>query len=246
MKEKNWTLLFGITLICLSVILYYIHFLIFKDPHHIYIYGLGDIAFIPIEVLLVTLVIDRLLHLREQRSKLEKLNMVIGMFFSNMGTWLLTYLSDQDPNLGKIKGDLIVSDQWTDDEFRRVKQMLDRYPAEIEIGRVDLVSLKQFLHSKEEFLVRMLENPVLLEHEQFTDLLQAVFHLAEELGNRPDLADLPENDLLHLTGDIKRVYHALISQWLEYMQHLKKHYPYLFSLAMRTNPFDDSASPVIS
>ena len=37
MKEKNWTLLFAIALICLSVILYYFHFLIFRDPHHIYI-----------------------------------------------------------------------------------------------------------------------------------------------------------------------------------------------------------------
>jgi len=245
MKERNWTLLFAIFLICLSVTLYYFHFLIFKDPHHIYIYALGDIAFIPIEVLLVSLVIDQLLELRDRSAKFEKLNMVIGMFFSNMGTWLLTYLSDQDPNLEEIKGNLIISDQWTEEEFRRVRKMLDRYAADIEIDRVDLAALKQLLQSKEDFLVRMLENPALLEHESFTSLLQAVFHLAEELERRPGLADLPENDLIHLSGDIKRVYHALISQWLDYMQHLKKYYPYLFSLAMRTNPFDDSASPVI-
>jgi len=30
----------------------------------------------------------------------------------------------------------------------------------------------------------------------------------------------------------------LIAVWLTYMQHLKKHYPYTFSLAMRTNPFN--------
>jgi hypothetical protein len=29
------------------------------------------------------------------------------------------------------------------------------------------------------------------------------------------------------------------------MEHLKINYPYLFSLAMRTNPFDRQASPVI-
>jgi hypothetical protein len=245
MKEKYWTLSFAAILICLSVILYYFHFLIFQDSYHIYIYALGDIAFIPIEVLLVTLVIDRLLELRERKSRMEKLNMVIGMFFSNTGTWLLTYLSDQDPNLGQIKGNLIISDQWTKEEFVSVGEMLDRYVAEIEIERVDLAALKQFLHSKEDFLVRLLENPALLEHEQFTHLLQAIFHLTEELDKRPDPANLPENDLVHLTGDIKRVYHALISQWLDYMQHLKKNYPYLFSLAMRTNPFDDSATPVI-
>jgi hypothetical protein len=29
------------------------------------------------------------------------------------------------------------------------------------------------------------------------------------------------------------------------MKHLKDNYPYLFSLAMRTNPFDHEASPVV-
>jgi len=47
---------------------------------------LGDVAFVPIEVLLVTLIIHRLLSEREKRTRLEKLNMVIGAFFSEMGT----------------------------------------------------------------------------------------------------------------------------------------------------------------
>jgi hypothetical protein len=37
----------------------------------------------------------------------------------------------------------------------------------------------------------------------------------------------------------------LVHQWLDYMRHLKKDYPYLFSLAMRTNPFDQEATPVV-
>jgi hypothetical protein len=31
-------------------------------------------------------------------------------------------------------------------------------------------------------------------------------------------------------------------EWVEYMKHLKNEYPYLFSFAMRTNPFDDKAT----
>jgi len=30
------------------------------------------------------------------------------------------------------------------------------------------------------------------------------------------------------------------------MEHLKVNYPYLFSLAMRTNPFDRDASPIVA
>lgn len=70
----------------------------------------------------------------------------------------------------------------------------------------------------------------------------AVFHLTEELEARADLAHLPASDREHLAGDVRRAYVILISEWLRYMKHLKKEYPYLFSLAVRTNPFDEHAS----
>jgi len=85
----------------------------------------------------------------------------------------------------------------------------------------------------------------LLENESFTELLYAVFHLAEELAYRDDLRKSPVTDKTHLAGDIKRAYVLLVHQWLDYMAHLKTHYPYLFSLAMRTNPFDQQASPIV-
>jgi len=91
-------------------------------------------------------------------------------------------------------------------------------------------------------LLRLLENPNLLEHEQFTELLWAAFHLADELSHRSSVRDLPETDCRHLSGDIKRTHALLVREWLSHMEHLKVDYPYLFSLAIRTNPFDPNAS----
>lgn len=85
----------------------------------------------------------------------------------------------------------------------------------------------------------------MLEHESFTELLQAVFHLTEELAHRKDVTQLPDADYQHLANDTKRAYILLVHEWLEYMNYLKDNYPYLFSLAMRTNPFDQDASVVI-
>jgi hypothetical protein len=42
------------------------------------------------------------------------------------------------------------------------------------------------------------------------------------------------------------VYGLIITQWLLYMYHLKKFYPYLFSLSTRINPFDPDASAVVT
>jgi hypothetical protein len=72
-----------------------------------------------------------------------------------------------------------------------------------------------------------------------------VFHLAEELDAREGLQGLPDADHKHLGGDVKRVYGQLALQWLKYMEHLIGSYPYLFSLSMRTNPFDTSATPIV-
>jgi hypothetical protein len=38
-----------------------------------------------------------------------------------------------------------------------------------------------------------------------------------------------------------RVHRQLVEQWISYMHHLKADYPFLFSLALRTNPFDPEA-----
>jgi len=90
-------------------------------------------------------------------------------------------------------------------------------------------------------MLRLLENPNLLEHDTFTDLMLAVFHLHDELACRDQVTDLPEKDLAHLAGDIKRAMQWVVSEWLFYLRHLKEHYPYLYSLEVRKNPFDPEA-----
>ena len=57
-------------------------------------------------------------------------------------------------------------------------------------------------------MLSLLENPNLLEHDSFTDLLLAIFHLSEELAARDTLVGLPQSDYEHLAGDIKACLHA--------------------------------------
>jgi hypothetical protein len=91
----------------------------------------------------------------------------------------------------------------------------------VDVERVNLGELRDFLAAKRDFLLRLLENPNLLEHESFTDLLQSVFHLTEELVSRESLDGLPASDRRHLAGDMARVSSYLASEWLDYMKHLE-------------------------
>ncbi|MDP8217660.1 MAG: hypothetical protein P9M03_02925 [Candidatus Theseobacter exili] len=245
MKRLSWQILLGISLLLLSGIVYFLHYLIFKDAHHIFIYLLGDVGFVFIEVLLVTLIIHRVLQQKEKNSRLAKLNMVIGAFFSEVGSSLLEILSELDPKIERLQQELVPEVSSAGKEFLEIRRFLVKHDYDIEAKNVDWKSLKMFLVEKRDFLLRLLENPNLLEHESFTDLLWAVFHLTEELGARENLQDLPDEDYKHLYGDMKRVYGQLARQWLAYMEHLKVSYPYLFSLALRMNPFNRNASPVL-
>ncbi|WP_292527396.1 hypothetical protein [Methanoculleus sp.] len=246
MSDRRWLVTFGTGLIILSVVLYVLHFLAFHDLYYITSYTLGDLAFLPLEVLLVTLVFHQVLAFRDRRQRKEKQNMLIGVFFSALGTQLLTYVSDNDPDRDRIRPLLMVADTWTAKTFREVAARLKRHPSHVRIDSVDLTAVKRFLGSREDLLLRLLENPMLLEHETFAGLLRAIFHFDEELQRRPDLSRLPESDITHLGGDLERIYGLLIREWLDYMRYLQKNYPYLFSLAMRTNPFDETASAIVA
>src|SRR5665648_1019632 len=220
----NWQFLLGLSLIALSALVYFIHYLIFRDAHHIFIYLIGDIAFVFLEVLLVTLVLHQLLH------------------FSEVGGELLKIFSDFDTKSSEIAQKLVIINESFEKDFLKICKNVKNHNYNIDSKRGDLENIRNFLKEKRQFLLNLLENPNLLEHESFTNLLWAVFHLTEELTLRRSLKELPEADYQHLAGDIKRAYHLLIVEWLYYMKHLKANYPYLFSLAVRTNPFDTNAS----
>ncbi|MBA4418149.1 MAG: two pore domain potassium channel family protein [Syntrophus sp. (in: bacteria)] len=190
-------------------------------------------------------VTEIMLAKREIESRLEKLNMVIGVFFSEVGISLMADLSRFDHNFDSIRPELIVNANWSVKDFTRAGRNSKKHDYIVSMERVDLIELKGFLMGKRDFLVRLLENPVLMEHQSFTDLLRAVFHVTEELAYRDDFTDIPKADSDHLANDIKRVYHIIVVEWIDYMKYLKHNYPFLFSLAIRTNPFDRKVSVVI-
>ena len=244
-RYSTFFILAGIFML-LSALVYFVHYLIFRDVHHIFIYMVGDLGFLPLEVFLVVIVIERILARREKQAILQKLNMVIGAFFSEVGTELLRRLLSCFETSEEICQQLAVNPNWTHSDFKKAVAFASTLEDKPHCLYIDLGELRTFLIQKRAFLLRLLENPNLLEHEHFTPLLWATFHLAEELEARPSMSNLPETDLEHIAGDIKRVYGHLAVQWVSYVEHLKSNYPFLFSLVARTHPFQTHPSPVIT
>jgi hypothetical protein len=134
---------------------------------------------------------------------------------------------------------------WKKQDFDAALDYLRQSSLKINIDCASLPRLKHYMTGKRSFLLSLLENQNLLEHDAFTDLLWAAFHMTEELEARKSFDNMPHSDIEHINGDIRRVFGYLIREWVLYMQHLKDDYPYLFSLAVRLNPMIDSPDPVV-
>jgi hypothetical protein len=236
----------AVLLLVVSLLLYGIDYLVFGGGAMIAAGFLGNLAFLPLYVLFVTLIIEKVLKERERHAIRQKLNMVIGVFFSEVGTAMIRDCLGFVGNSADLAKALAINLHWTPQDFRKASHYLHGHTLELDSRLGDLACLKKFLVEKRGFMLRLLENPNLLEHDEFTDLLWAVFHLIEELEARHSLAELSVADMDHLSGDIKRAYGCLLKEWLTYIRHLKHDYPYLFSLAVRTNPLNPEARAEIS
>lgn len=246
MRRFGWQILLGLALVAMSGGLYALqHWFFPRRGEDELFYLVQDVAFVPIQVLLVTLVIHRMLEWRSKQNMLSKLNMVVGAFFSEVGTTLMRTLAASDDAVEGAREKLRVSPEWSVRHFKAAAREWTWRPHPMAARADQLKALDEFLRGRVDFLLRLLENPNLLEHDRFTDLLWAVFHLSEELRCRESFDALPASDLAHLSGDMKRAYGLLVVEWLSYLRHLKRDYPYLFSLAIRINPFNPLASPIV-
>jgi len=244
-KNFRANLRIGLLLIIISTALYCIQIYNFNSARDTFFYLLQDLAFVPLQVIIVTLVLDKLLTAREKQEKLLKLNTVISAFFGELGAAAISRMSASNLNLSALQGGLRVDSEWNEAEFMKVSNMVKGLKFQVECTAEQLVSLREFLLANKSYLIRMFDNPNLLEHDAFTEMLWAMLHVSEELASRESLEGLPKNDMAHLSNDVMRAYRFLTIEWVSYMKYLKKDYPYLFSLAIRKNPFEGKGSVII-
>jgi len=228
-------------LLAASGVLYGVEFLLSGESHALGSEFLRELAFLPIHGIVVAVIIEGLLARRERRAMQHKLNMVIGAFFTSVGTDLMARLSRFDEHADALAPDLRFDEGWSPSAFAKARADVASRHYRLIVQEGDLAELREFLKSNRAFMLRLLENANLLEHQGFTDLLWAATHLSEELMARGSLTELSATDITHLQGDMARTYERVLVEWLRYVQHLKADYPFLFSFVVRTNPFDPDA-----
>lgn len=236
LKLSRGKLVFAAGLILLAALLIVVQLLVFGEPRQTFFYLLQDVAFLPISVLVVTVILAEVLEWRERSGRLHKRNMVVGAFFSEMGHELMRNLLTFDPDHAELSAAVHPQADWDKTRFAAARRQLMARRLSCDAGRGDLAALAALLHGHRGFLLALVENPTLLEHESFSELIWAVLHVDDELVTHGLAGAFGAADLAHLGADIGRAYRMLVRQWLSYMEHLSRSYPYLYSLAVRTSP----------
>ena len=245
MKFRSWEVKLAAALITFSIFVYTVKFYLLGDPKNTYMYVFNALGFLPVNVLLVTLVLNKLLSIRAKKEREDKINILAGAFFSEFGTALLHLFVCRDPAAKELQAGANGGERRPKGDLQAVKSAFAAHSFNCPADPAFLGELKTYLKQKKDFLLRLLENPALLESESFTFALMALLHLVDELEARSSLENLPDSDLRHLAQDSQRAYRELSFYWLHYLAYLKKNYPYLFSLAQRLSPFSPSQSPVV-
>ena len=245
--KTNWKIKLGIVLLLVSLIVYLIAYFNLHDPDKVIFHLVVDLAFMPLDVLLVVLFVEGIINKKEKEKSMEKMDMITSVFFSKIGTVILSKLSTLDINMDKIQHIVENIGKWSEKDFKKfLKEFKNSdYGFYLERGysieQEFFIELQKFLIEKRDFLIRLIENPSLMEKDNFSNLILGILHLDDELEKRDFEKPITKPDYNHLIIDISRVYSSLIYEWVSYLHYIKIHYPYMFSIAIRTNPFDSNA-----
>jgi hypothetical protein len=148
MKYFPWEGQVAIVALLFALAFNLVHYAVFRDSNYIGMWILASLGFLPISVYLVTVVINQLLGRREKQAMLKKLNMVIGSFFSEVGTDLLRLISEGESDKRTIHKHLLVSSNWSGSDYSRANARLKEMDIGISQANIGWENLRSFLMAK--------------------------------------------------------------------------------------------------
>lgn len=226
-----------VLLLCTSGLLYLLHYLIFRDLHHIGIFFLHDLAGMPLEVILVTLFFDRIIDKVHEEESQSKLSIIETLFFNESGGNMLRYLSAFDPDYSQLAGILQVTMDWRSADYQAAKIQLKDYPFHLNVEQVDYFSLHYHLDERHSYYRNILENPALTQSSEFTELVMKIYLLWEELDCRTDLYNLDLHEKHYLGELLTEIYQELVEYWLDNAYNHSIHNRPRLHRVIETSPF---------
>lgn len=208
-------------LLAISACIYGMQIFIFKDVRNTEFYIFQDMAFIPISIAITTVVVGELLDINNKRDSRKKTRMLTSTFFSDIGFELMSMLA----LISNIDEELLYTINAPEipesDKITAIKN--SGLTVNANMGMYTVIS-DIIIASKTDILI-LSSNPMLYDHECFSDLLWELLHLMDEFRLRGNYVKLTPDDLTELNSDFAQVLELLLINWVVNAKYLKETYP---------------------
>ncbi len=238
---KHATAVAIVLLFATSAVIYLVQFWLFHDTRDTFFYLLQDWAFLPVQIAVVTIAVGQIIGSREKRERMEKTQMLASTFFSDCGMAMFRTMLRPLLNKEVLWPALKIEKDWGPRDFAAAVEAVHRCPLSFRLSPTCMTHLREIFQEKHMSMMIIISNPALLEHEVFTDMLWAIFHLKDELSARTNFDHLPSVEQEHLNDDMERALRAILVNWIGHMQHIQAEYPFLFLLEIENNPLSPEA-----
>lgn len=236
---KKQKIIKTISLVFLVGVFYYIYYLIFGGARNLIESLVMSIATIPLDILVTGFIINYIVDKKDMDKKEDEVNMIIGMFYNQVGTEILDILVKSDDCVEEIRECALIKKDWGDKEYQKLYDSFNKYEYCVNIDKIDLENLKNILINNNSFFIDLVLNPMMQTKELFTETLIGVIHVKDELNDRFIGEKLDEYEKEHIKVDLNMAYKLLARRWVDYMFHLQKIYPQMFCKALIVSPFDN-------
>ncbi len=221
-----------LALCLLSVFIYGLQLLIFRDPKNTFFYIFQDFAFLPLSIAIATVIVGALMDERDKRERVEKTRMLTSSFFTEIGARLtMSILKIAEPK--ETISSIIAMRCSTEMDLKDRQNLIREMPIKIHLNEEIYEESRNMILGSRTALLVLASNPLLLEHEEFTDLLWALFHLIDEYRLREEFDQFSPEDLHHIEQDYTEVMKLLLVNYLANAKYLQEVYPNLYMTAAR-------------
>ena len=112
-----------------------------------------------------------------------------------------------------------------------IQRQLENVKLNVHIDAAGYTKIQQIIRSNQTNILVIASNPLIIEHECFSEMLWGVFHLMDEFRLRGSWDDLSEQDIGHFNQDFEKVLRLLLMNWAGNVRYLKETYPAFYAAA---------------
>ena len=165
-----------LALIVLSAAIYLLQVLIFHDERTTAFYLLQDLAFMPVTIAIATLVVGELVDEREKKERLEKTKMLTSSFFTGIGAFLIREILRMTDADGFVH-EVVKNGAEQSGTVGEIQRQLENEKLNVHIDAAGYTKIQQIIRSNQTNILVIASNPLIIEHECFSEMLWGVFHL---------------------------------------------------------------------